>query len=235
MNLDDRLTERIRKLLALAESQNPNEAAAAAARAAELMARYRIDRVLLEAHDPEVEDLFFEETREKHTWRGILADGVTRSFGCRIYWRHAPNGIRMHGVGTASDLAAARYLFELLAAEIESLAERCADSLTRTASESGWRRDFLLSAASTLRVRLREHSRETRDRLGRSDENEARAPALLDRRDRRAADYLERLHCARSGPVRYRDPSGRAAGRRAADSIDLDPQRPRLPDRPEGR
>ncbi len=229
MNLDDRLFARIRKLLALADSQNPNEAAAAAARAAELMARHRIDAALLETERQGLEEVLLEQTAEKVTWRGILADGVARTLGCRVYWRHAPAGVRLHGIGTATDLAGTQYLYELLARETLTLADRIESANASTARDEAWRRDFLLSAAHTLRRRLREATERTRQAILDRRTEAKHALDRLDRREREAKAYLEQLHCARSGPVRYRSGDGRNAGRRAAESIDLAPDRPQLP------
>ena len=90
------IEERIRKLLALADSPNENEAAAAAEKAQALMLRYGIELATIAASSGE------RLTVDEHVldgkvdpWRRMLAAAVAHSAGGRVVW--APDGGRSRG------------------------------------------------------------------------------------------------------------------------------------------
>jgi Protein of unknown function (DUF2786) len=85
------IEERIRKLLALADSPNENEAAAAAEKAQALMLRYGIEMATIAASGGE--RLAVDEhvvDGKVDPWRRMLAAAVARSAGGRVVW--APDG-----------------------------------------------------------------------------------------------------------------------------------------------
>jgi Protein of unknown function (DUF2786) len=87
------IEERIRKLLALADSPNENEAAAAAEKAQALMLRYGIELAAVAASGGE--RLAVDEHvvgGKVDPWRRILAAAVARSAGGEVVW--APDGYR---------------------------------------------------------------------------------------------------------------------------------------------
>lgn len=75
---EDRMVVRIRKLLALAQSQNPHEAEAAMLKAHELLAKYHVDLLLLETKRDYVSCLIskpaLRHTREKYLLASLLQD-----------------------------------------------------------------------------------------------------------------------------------------------------------------
>lgn len=75
---EDRTVVRIRKLLALAKSQNPHEAEAAMLKAHELLAKYHVDLLLLETKRDYVSRLIskpaLRHTREKYLLASLLQD-----------------------------------------------------------------------------------------------------------------------------------------------------------------
>ena len=85
------IEERIRKLLALADSPNENEAAAAAEKAQALMLRYGIEMAAVAASGGE--RLAVDEhvvDGKVDPWRRMLAAAVARSAGGEVVW--APDG-----------------------------------------------------------------------------------------------------------------------------------------------
>ena len=81
------IEERIRKLLALADSPNENEAAAAAEKAQALMLRYGIEMAAVAASGGE--RLAVDEhvvDGKVDPWRRMLAAAVARSAGGQIVW-----------------------------------------------------------------------------------------------------------------------------------------------------
>ena len=90
------IEERIRKLLALADSPNENEAAAAAEKAQALMLRYGIELATIAASSGErlaVDEHVLDGKVDP--WRRMLAAAVARSAGGRVVW--APDGGRSQG------------------------------------------------------------------------------------------------------------------------------------------
>lgn len=118
-------TKKIKKLLSLATSSNPNEAALAASRAASIMQDYQISEAALSTVEDEdrapVESYTFEGgSGKKIHWRMKIASGVAKVCNCSTYW-HGP---RIMMIGRDLDVKAARYLFDLICPQVEDLAER---------------------------------------------------------------------------------------------------------------
>lgn len=130
--------EKIRKLLRLAGSDNPNEAALAMGRAQALMARHQIESVDLEVDLPEVgdhADVLDYSGGKLYAWRADLANALAQANRCRLIIRSTwagevgPKGNmvyrkRMVLVGTRNDAAAVGYLFALCSRELEELVKR---------------------------------------------------------------------------------------------------------------
>ena len=88
------IIERVRKLLALADSDNVHEAANDAAQAQKLMAKHAIESVMLDIHADETGDedepiesdtLIAMDGGRIATWKLNLTRHVTNANGCRYY------------------------------------------------------------------------------------------------------------------------------------------------------
>ena len=113
------LLERVRKLLAKAEAEGvtPAEAEALTAKAAELMARYGIDRALLAAARPETDRPANRIIDVPNPWaqvRAHLLAGLVTAMRCRCVLLPAAGGKRVHVFGYASDLERAEMLYTSL-------------------------------------------------------------------------------------------------------------------------
>src|SRR4051812_14047841 len=102
-NVNAPIIDRIRKLLSLAQSKNEHEAAAAAAKAAELMRKHEIDQAVLAATAPGetppeeiVTDGIGEKRGKSVSWRVLIGQGVAAATGCRQW----SAGGRMEAMGT---------------------------------------------------------------------------------------------------------------------------------------
>jgi hypothetical protein len=124
-----RLMERVRKLLALSESPNENEAAFAAAKAKELLERYNLSISDLEVDDI-VEKGYDTGRVRMATWLLNLAASVARGFDCDIYYTRgggkrvgtdASATSRITFVGTDMDTEVAEYVFEYLRVTVERM------------------------------------------------------------------------------------------------------------------
>jgi hypothetical protein len=142
------LLDRVRKLLAKAEAEGvtPPEAEALTAKAAELMARYGIDRARLAASRPDT---------DRPGSRVILLAGLAGAMRCQCVLLHTSGpGARIHVFGYASDLERADILYT-------SLLLQMAHGLTAAAVPAGvrspraWRRSWLLGFVTAVIARVR--------------------------------------------------------------------------------
>jgi hypothetical protein len=123
--MQDDILRKIRGLLKLGESDNPNEAASAAAMAARLMERHSIEAAALEIKADQAEPdeplkEFKEPLGKSGSWRYRLADALATANGCLIY----KTGSELRIAGRASGAEKVRYLFAYCEREIDRLARR---------------------------------------------------------------------------------------------------------------
>jgi hypothetical protein len=164
----DRLLDRVRKLLAKAEAEGVTvaEAQALTAKAAELMAKYGIDRALLAARRPETDRPGNRIVQLYNPWARVQAHllcGLAAALRCQCILLPSPAGQRVHVFGYASDIERADVLYTsvlvqmwhgLVAAQVPG-----AVAAGRTGSVRAWRRSWLLGFATAViaRVRAAEH------------------------------------------------------------------------------
>jgi Protein of unknown function (DUF2786) len=156
----DDLLDRVRKLLTKAEADGvtPHEAEALTAKAAELMARYGIDRALLGALRPETDspaDRVFDLDNPWAAVKAHLLAGLASALRCQciLLSRREP-GSRVHVFGYLSDLERADILFtSLLVQMARALALEPVPAGGGTAK--AWRRSWMLGYASAVVARVR--------------------------------------------------------------------------------
>jgi hypothetical protein len=160
--VSENIRERIRRLLALSESGNVHEAAAAAAKAQELMSKHSIDQAELAEQAGEVDEPLCEEDLQFFgarivPWRGLLASSLARANGCDCYnqvWRCGDDK-RTRAIsrilGPASAVQAVRYMLAYLEREIGRLvqAERAEGR-----SSAAWLNSFRLGASYEIGRRV---------------------------------------------------------------------------------
>jgi hypothetical protein len=154
------LLDRVRKLLAKAEDDGvtPHEAEALTAKAAELMARYGIDRALLGALRPETDrpaDRVFDLDNPWAAVKAHLLAGLASALRCQciLLSRREP-GSRVHVFGYLSDLERADILFtSLLVQMARALAAQPVPAYAGGAK--AWRRSWMLGYCSAVVARVR--------------------------------------------------------------------------------
>jgi uncharacterized protein DUF2786 len=154
------LLERVRKLLAKAEGAGvtPEEAQALTAKAAELMAKYGIDRALLAARRPDTDRPSDRVVEVGNPWarvQGHLLCGVAAAMRCQcvILPGEGP-GTRIHVFGFTSDIERAEMLYTSLLLQMwQGLSQTAPPAGTR--SVKAWRRSWLLGFASAVVARVR--------------------------------------------------------------------------------
>jgi hypothetical protein len=122
---EDRVLVRIRKLLALAKSQNPHEADAAMLKAHELIAKYHVDLLLLETKRSFVSRLVstpeLRHTREKYQLSSLLQEFYfVQGIWVPVYViEKGKMGRALELSGTARDVDLAAYVYDFVIGYID--------------------------------------------------------------------------------------------------------------------
>ena len=157
--MDADLLDRVRKLLAKAEDEGCSQAEAEAltAKAAELMARYGIDRALLGALHPETDRPADRVFTLANPWGDVkrhLLAGLALALRCQCVQTRSPEGTRLHVFGYTSDLERADILFtSLLVQMARALAQQVVPGSGGAAR--AWRRSWMLGFATAVVTRVR--------------------------------------------------------------------------------
>src|SRR5215472_16454297 len=155
----ERLLERVRKLLAKAEAEGvtPQEAQALTAKAAELMAKYGIDRALLASRRPETDKPDSRIVEVYNPWGRVQAHllcGLAAALRCQCILLPSRAGQRVHIFGYASDLERADVLYTSVLVQMwHGLI--ATDVPAEAASVRAWRRSWLLGFAAAVIARVR--------------------------------------------------------------------------------
>jgi hypothetical protein len=155
----DKLLGRVRKLLAKAEDESvtPPEAEALTAKAAELMAKYGIDRALLAAARPETDAPASRLIDIDNPWSRVKAHllcGLGSALRCQCIMLTGKPGLRIHVFGYASDIERTDILYTSVLIQMwHGLAAAQVPELAR--SPRAWRRSWLLGFAAAIIARVR--------------------------------------------------------------------------------
>jgi Protein of unknown function (DUF2786) len=155
----DKMLDRVRKLLAKAEGEGvtPQEAQALTAKAAELMAKYGIDRALLAAARPETDAPASRMVVLDNPWNRVKAHllcGLGAALRCQCVLLTARDGLKVHMFGYASDLERADVLYTSVL--IQMAHGLALAPVPERASPRAWRRSWLLGFASAVIGRVKE-------------------------------------------------------------------------------
>jgi hypothetical protein len=224
--VDQRILDRVRALLAKAESTGfPEEAEANSAKAQELMARHRIDQVLLAAADRSGDDqpagrrLGVDNPYEQP--KALLLDCVAQANRCRSVW-HKQLGFATV-MGFPADLDAVELLYTSLLVQATaamlhegSRRDRAGRSRTRA-----FRSSFLTAYAARIGERLRTAT-ETATRGAAAETGRGDLLPVLAAREREVDEAVAELFPELvSHHLRVTDREGWASGTAAADRASL--------------
>lgn len=190
MNNIDKVLDRVRKLLSLAENTSSEaEAAQAASQAAALMEEYELTEALVRLEEPAhraepiVKEMLEPDVNEYATkrvaWKETIAQAVANDLGVHMfYWHRKLNGrnrTTVRGMGRQSAIQAWRYTCQYLWNTVNELAESAwQDRQSREDDQAweefggpsarAWKNAFRVGAASRIAVRLAE-ARKDKERV----------------------------------------------------------------------
>jgi hypothetical protein len=173
MNAPSQIVDRIRKLLELSKSSNEHEAAAAAARAAELMRKHDLNEAMLRVTDSErhaepivEEGITGTKTEGRRVaWKVFIASGAAQALGIEMF----SCGGKILGMGRTSAIRTWDYLCQYLYREVDRLADEAWDGpighLARRDAgydqpARSWKNAFRVGASGVIAKRLRRQASE---------------------------------------------------------------------------
>ena len=169
MTTENAALTKIRKLLAKAEAQGvtPAEAQAFTAKAAELMARYGIDRALLAATSPETDRPADRIITVTNPWAAVCANllcGIGAAMRCQcICLTGRSPGAKVHIFGYASDIERAEVLYTSVLLQMQHGLVRV-QVPEWASSPRAWRRSWLLGYATAVTARVRSAEKQAASR-----------------------------------------------------------------------
>ncbi len=227
--LDGRMLERVRALLAKAESTTfPEEAEALTTKAQELMTRYAIDRALLDAtagvgagagvsgRRVVVEDPYAKE-------KSLLLGKVVGANRCRAVW--SPDLGWSTVFGADDDLDIVELLFTSLLFQAASAMAAAGSTADRSARTRSFRQAFLAAYAIRIGERLRQANDEAARTAADVHGSKRLLPVLAERRTAAEAAVREAFPHLDRTRFSAHDHDGWAAGTAAADVASLDTRR----------
>ncbi len=163
----EKIVDRIRKLLALAQhpATNVEEAALAMGRAQELLFQHKLDMAQIEIDTGEHEEIstmnFDGEGKNVQGWKAQVLNSL--AYGCYCRCIHMQSARNIHGekiarhavIGKPSDMQTVAYLYQYVCAEIDRLTEEHAPD-----SGKAYRNSFRLGASTAIWVRMQQKRRE---------------------------------------------------------------------------
>lgn len=208
--MQDKIIDRIRKLLALSKSANEHEAAAAAAKASQLMREHEIGEAMLRVEDDSrsAEDIVegtvdgSQAARKRVAWKCFIASGAALAFGVKMWTTSG----KIVGLGRVSAVQSWGYTCQYLYREVDRLADEAWDSHAASEIRIGaggvraWKNAFRVGASHAIHLRLKAQAEESEASkradvaaLCQSSESGTQALAVIDRdRSEVAAAYAER-------------------------------------------
>lgn len=250
----DQVLNKIKKLTRLATSDNIHEAALAASRAAAIMQEYQIeeaaisnfveeDKEQVEEYSLEHEDPLSSNSKEKRIrkkthWRMSVAAGCAIVCNCQTFWY----GAYIRFIGRKSDVQAARYLYDLIAPQVDRLAEQIWHQTYEVVdfdrqmttfeapNRKSWLHAFRLGCAKEIRRRMNKQHFERWMELERqakkgqqplNDANSGQALMIINSRLSKVSDFEKTLGLKFIPGPSLTDYSGYSAGQQAGSRVNI--------------
>lgn len=158
-----RITERVRKLLRLSRSSNPHEAALAAERAQQMLAEYNLTLDDITEKRASARVVRVQTRKKLEDWAYFLAGGTAQAFDCDYYHSITKGETSFVGVGADSEVCSWTYgylyktLMRLASAHIRTRLLRTAPQRKRRQA----RKSFLFGASHAVIERLEAQKEKT--------------------------------------------------------------------------
>lgn len=213
------LLDRVRKLLALAQSPNVHEAALAAARAQALIEQHRLEGLLAAEAEPieSGQDQPLELGRRIRKWKQALAVQLAALNGCLAYTVGARGEQRLLLAGRREDRLAVLEVWGWLVQRIEWLS-----ATEGPGRDRDWHEAFRVGAAETITRRMAEAQDQTQATLEQAAL--ARIEPALAARAAAVQRFAEQQLRLKKGRSLHLHAVAYAKGRRAGEQLPIEPR-----------
>lgn len=162
---DERVLDKLSKLLELANRGDEHEAANAAARAAELMAKYEITEADIRARSsdaPSVEQGRIDaedgaRMSRIEKWHKLLFSAIAEACGARGFFHHQGKYATFHIIGPAGSVATASYMYASLERQINRISRQA--QREHGEPSNAWRRSHAIGCVARVAERMRDARR----------------------------------------------------------------------------
>lgn len=190
---EEKLLDRVRKLLAKAEDESctPAEAEALSGKAAELMSLYGIERAMLGALRPESDKPSDKKFVIANPWGDVkvhLLAGIAVAFRCQVVKvgsKRSAGDVVLHVFGYESDIERAEMLWTSLQVQMLRAVTRAAETDGYWAIRDGhgraWRRSYMLGYCTAVINRVKEQEKKAADASEAGSAGMSTALVLADR------------------------------------------------------
>ena len=152
MAIDTTVLSKIKKLLALSTSSNPNEAALAAARAQELLMKHNLTMSQVETHGQESQYCEAFVNTGSRVWRRMLLVVIARNNFCEMVYDTATSQAIL--IGEAHNQEVVTYLHQYLIGQLEPMAATAYKLSGSTIHAKSWLDSFYVGAVESINKRL---------------------------------------------------------------------------------
>ena len=241
----EKVIEKVRKLLALAESSNEHEAALAASRAQEILARHNLTMAQVDSAPGETDPIIKDDSditiAMQTAWTRMVRGGAATLYFCKYYYqphhRSAPHrkcGYQIFDhhtyIGTRPNVEVAKLMSNYLISTVDRLAKEGSKNFPQR-ERSRYINSFRNSCSNKLRYLIDERIKESmaEETVSQTNGSSRNLPALAplyNQEKNRVAKYMEDAGIS-LGKGRQRTSShgqGMLDGRASASGISLNTQ-----------
>ena len=165
--VDEKVLNKIKKALALANAESDHESHTAMLLAQQMLAKYGLEVEDIEDLDDiqgpanstkEVMEMYASKATKLQWWQKDLSGIIARNFRCYNYWRTRNGKSRIVFLGIKEDTQIAREVFQYAQASIEYLSIRYLDNegIVDYSERTRKRNDYIQGFLSGLSARFRE-------------------------------------------------------------------------------
>lgn len=232
------IIDRVRKLLALAESPNENEAMAAAEKAQALLAQYNIEMSEVQQGGSDYDFRYVGKYTNSEPWRRVIACNLAPLYFCEYYWSYnkVETTSRRCGykrydnhtfVGRQHNLEVIVAMFDYLIKAVERMEGEAwveVKARKQSLSRSSFYRSFVNACAARLANRLALRRLDIMGEPQGLSHEKNTLPALYNDELSRINEFIGPGLKTKDLAMSYNNYEGMRAGHNAADSIGLDTQ-----------
>lgn len=165
MAIDPNIIKKIHDLMRLSSSANENEAAAAFAKAQELLTKHRISMVEIEdavskENAPSITGTVIDQGKRIITWKTNLLHVICKLNGCFDYTWHTHEKAGVNINGFENDVEIVKYMYDSIVQQIEFLATRARE--LKLGDGKTFYNNYKLGIVSAVNRRLTEANEEAK-------------------------------------------------------------------------